>query len=620
MGRQEKDENEERGNWDNKWEYLLSLAGYAIGLGNVWRFPYLCYRNGGGAFLIPYLMMLFVVGIPAFLLESSVGQFSSSGCLTLYKVCPIFKGIGYTSVMVSLIASTYYSVIVAYPLIYLYYSLTSSVPWASCDNEWNTPDCLAATSFTEDFHERSWNSTNAVSAADEFFHNYVLEISPGIEEPDGLVWPTVFATAFVWAVVFLCIFRGVKVVGKVVWLTTTFPYVMLLILFVRGVTLPGAWEGIKYYIYPDLSKLTHYNIWADAAVQIFFSLGPGFGSVITMSSFNRFRNDSQRDALFIPVLNCATSIFAGFVVFSVLGFLAHMTGKSVADVPSAGPALAFIAYPEALSLLPLSPLWSVLFFLMLFFLGIGSVFVQIEAMTESLMDEFPRRRNRKGALTFVACLVMFLLALFCCTRGGMYVTLILDTYSATVPIIFACLCEVIVFSYIYGSGRVARDVEMMTNKPLNYFWYIMWLVLTPFCLLLIFLEVVVVVRPPEYRDSVSPSWVQAAGWMSAIASISTIPAYALWYLASAEGSLAKRMASAFTASPAWGPALESHRRAWDEYAKTHPLRHPLLHPRLRRSLWAGGAPPPSSTGVYPPKDGGRSLEMGVPLTNGTEGH
>ncbi|XP_064079570.1 sodium- and chloride-dependent neutral and basic amino acid transporter B(0+)-like [Macrobrachium nipponense] len=260
---------------------------------------------------------------------------------------------------------------------------------------------------------------------------------------------------------------------------------------------------------------------------------------------------------------------------------------------------------------------------MLFFLGIGSVFVQIEAMTASSWTS-SRSGGIASALTFVACLVMFLLALLCCTRGGMYVTLILDTYSATVPIIFACLCEVIVFSYIYGSGKVARDVEMMTNKPLNLFWYFMWLVLTPFCLLeLIFLEVVVVVRPPEYRDSVSPSWIQAAGWMSAIASISTIPAYALWYLVSAEGSFAKRMASAFTASPAWGPALESHRRAWANTPRLT-LCHPLLHPRLmRRNLWRGCAPPQSSSssaGVYPPKDGGRSLELGAPLTNGAEGH
>ncbi|XP_037773970.1 sodium- and chloride-dependent GABA transporter 1-like, partial [Penaeus monodon] len=339
--------------------------------------------------------MLMLVGLPLFLLESAVGQFSSSSCLTLYSVAPAFKGIGFSSLLVTLIASTYYSVVVAYPLVYLFHSFSSQLPWASCDNYWNSPRCAlsATTNFT--------NSTEtAVSAADEFFHNRVLEISSNIDDPGGFVWPIVNTTLFVWTFVFLCVFRGVKVVGKVVWFTSSFPFLMLIILFIRGVTLPGAWDGIYYYIYPDFSKLGDLKVWADAAVQIFFSIGTGWGSLATMGSFNKFRNNCLRDALFVPVLNCATSFFAGFVVFSVLGFMAHKTGTSVENVTAAGPALAFITYPEALSLMPFAPLWSVLFFLMLFFLGIDSIFVQIENLVMSVVDEFPVLRTKKGWVTF----------------------------------------------------------------------------------------------------------------------------------------------------------------------------------------------------------------------------
>ncbi|KAK7024560.1 hypothetical protein SK128_016326 [Halocaridina rubra] len=583
MGRE--DENNQRGNWDSKLEYFLSLLGYAVGIGNVWRFPYLCYRNGGGAFLIPYLLMLFLVGIPLFLLETAVGQFSSSGCLTLYNVCPVFKGIGYSSIMVTLIASTYYSVVVSYPLVYLFKSFATTLPWASCDNEWNTEGCVAPV----EIESVTNSSEHYVSSADEYFHNHILQISTGIDDPDGLVWPISLANLFIWTVVFLCIFRGVKVVGKVVYLTTLFPYVMLFILFFRGVTLPGAWEGILYYISPNFERLLDFRVWVDAAVQISFSLGPGFGSLITMSSFNRFHNDCQRDAILIPVLNCATSIFAGFVVFSVLGFMSVRTGVPIYEVNAAGPGLAFITYPEALSLMPLAPLWSVLFFLMLFFLGIGSIFVQCEAMVVSIVDEFPYLRRWKSFIAFSSSLFMFLAAQFCCSRGGMYVLHILDTYSATVPIILSCLCETIVFAFIYGSGRVTSDIQMMISKPISCFWYLMWLVFTPLVLLFIFFNTLVNLTPGSYQYYIFPDWAVRVGWLTASLSMGAIPLYMFYYMLVTEGSFTKRLKHSFTPSSSWGPALEHHREEWLNYNSRNPLRYHHLYPKYSRPLNAWSA-------------------------------
>lgn len=577
------DENQARGNWSSKWDYFLSLAGFAIGIGNVWRFPYLCYRNGGGAFLIPYLIMLLLVGIPLFFLESTLGQFSSSGCLSLYSVCPLFKGTGYASLMVTLIASSYYSVVVAYPIVFFFHSLTSKLPWASCGNDWNSLNCTTAQVMLESSQSNITERENLVSAADEFFHNYILEISPSITHMDGLVWPIVGATAFVWVFSFLCIFKGVKIVGKVVWFTTSFPFVMLFILFIRGVTLPGAWTGIEFYIYPKWEKLVTLKVWADAAVQIFFSLGPGFGSIITMGSYNKYRNNGLRDAVLVPVLNCCTSIFAGFVVFSVLGFMAHRTGTTVDKVTSAGPALAFITYPEALSLMPMAPLWSALFFAMLFFLGIDSVFVQIESMVASFTDEFPQYRSKRGWVTFFACLVMFIAALFCCTRGGMYVLQLLDWYSASQTIIVACLCEIIVFGFIYGAGRVVRDFQLMMRCQLPYFWYAAWVVVTPSLLLFIFINTLASNTLVSYRGEVFPDWVQGIGWCTAFVSMAAIPIYMAHYIISNnQGSIYKSICNGLRPTENWGPALAQHKQEWLKQCSiadaTHPT-HRLMYPK-----------------------------------------
>ncbi|XP_052567520.1 sodium-dependent proline transporter [Culex pipiens pallens] len=366
-----------RGSWASKTEFILSCMGYAIGIGNVWRFPYLCYRNGGGAFLVPYLLMLVLCGIPLFFLEVSLGQFAGTGCITVFKIAPLLKGAGMAIVVINFICTSYYNVIISYPILFLWKSFQAQLPWENCQNPWNTPRCVELGG-PEQLHMMMNNSLLSVSErlrtpADEFFHNEILQISDGIGSPGGIVWPLFVCNLLAWIVIYCCIINGVESVGKVVYFTATFPFVILAVLFVRGITLPGAAEGIRFYIMPQWSLLTDLRVWADAAVQIFFSLGPGWGGIINMASYNQFKNNAKFDALLIPVVNCGTSIFAGFVVFSVLGYMSHQTGLPVSAVATGGPGLAFVTYPEAVGMLPFPQLWASLFFVMLFLLGVDSM-------------------------------------------------------------------------------------------------------------------------------------------------------------------------------------------------------------------------------------------------------
>ncbi|XP_050721777.1 sodium- and chloride-dependent glycine transporter 2-like [Eriocheir sinensis] len=578
------DENKQRGNWSSNKDYILSLAGYAVGLGNLWRFPYLCYKNGGGAFLIPYLVMVVLVGVPLFLLESAVGQFSSSGFITLFSVSPMFRGVAYTKVLVNLIASSYYGMVVAYPVVFLVYSLGSSVPWESCDHPWNTPHCFTPgegegtrLSLLDSLNASSAQHDKLVFPADDFFHNKVLQISGGIGEPDGMVWYLVGASALVWCSALLCIIKGVKVLGKVVWFTATFPLVMLVILFARGVTLPGAWIGISYYIVPDFNRLLEPGVWVDAAVQVFYSFGAGWGTIPTMSSFSRFNNNCIRNSIIVPIINASTSIFAGFVVFSVLGFLSRELGTSVAEVTTAGPALAFVTYPQALAFMPMPSLWSLLFFLMLFFLGIDSAFVQMESLVVALVDAFPKLRSRRGLVALSVCLVIFLGSFFCCTRGGFYVLQLLDKYSVAPSLLPAAICEVLVLCYVYGGGRLIRDFEMMLGRELSVFWYICWVVLTPMILGAMFISTMGMGIDISYRGYVFPYWTHVLGWAIAVVCVLAIPVYIIYYLLSAKGTLSQRLWTGFTPSPSWGPALEHHRQEWMEYCALHPLPNRFFH-------------------------------------------
>lgn len=385
------DSENDRGTWSRQLDFFLSCVGYAVGLGNIWRFPYLCYRSGGGAFLVPYLLFLVICGMPLFFLEMSFGQFASLGPIAIWKICPLFKGLGYGMVIISAIVCIYYNVIIAWTLYYIYQSF--NVPWKTCGNVWNTENCVDSsgtlggtlssvnnsTFFNETSSDTMLNTSlliltngNKTTSGQEFWLFQVLRQSSGIESLGSLQLPLVLTLFIAWVVVFLCLQKGVKSSGKVVYFSATFPYLILVILLIRGLTLPGAWKGIAFYLSPRWEKLMTFKVWADAATQIFYSVGAAWGAILTMASYNKFSNNVYRDSLLIPLINCGTSIFAGLVVFSIIGFMAYETGKPIDKVVDEGPGLAFIVYPEAVSRLPLSPVWAILFFIMLFTIGLDS--------------------------------------------------------------------------------------------------------------------------------------------------------------------------------------------------------------------------------------------------------
>ncbi|KAJ8673949.1 hypothetical protein QAD02_005211 [Eretmocerus hayati] len=566
-----KDSNEpERGSWANKTEFLLSCAGYAIGMGNVWRFPYLCYRNGGGAFLVPYLLMLFLCGIPLFFLESSVGQFGSTGCITIFRMSPIFKGAGFAIVIVNVICTMYYNVIISYPLYFLVMSLRWKLPWEDCDNSWNTYSCLKLGSeayLDYNVSDKVRLIENTKTPADEFFHHHVLKISDSINHLGSIVWPLFICNLISWIVIFLCISNGVKTVGKVVYFTATFPFFILFVLFVRGITLPGAMDGILFYIMPKWSELLNLKVWADAAIQIFFSLGPGWGGIVNMASYNPFRNNNRMDSIFVPILNCGTSIFAGFVVFSVLGFMSHKTGLPVSSVATGGPGLAFVTYPEAITMLPFPQFWAVLFFFMLYLLGMDSCFVQIEAIISSVTDAYPTLRKHKHKVTVMSLLILFLGSIIFVTNGGMYILQMFDWYAASISVILICIVEVIVVGWTYGCENFVRDVEFMINEKLHWWWPLCWKYITPTILSFIFVTTIFFNTRLSYNGIDYPDWAIALGWCSCLISMICIPAYAAFFLLSREGTLEEKLRYGTAPTSKWGPAQKEDREKWEKVVK-----------------------------------------------------
>ncbi|KAG7472928.1 hypothetical protein MATL_G00114140 [Megalops atlanticus] len=537
----------QREKWASKMDFLLSVAGGFVGLGNVWRFPYLCYKNGGGAFLIPYTIFLFGGGLPVFFLEVALGQFTSEGGITCWeKLCPIFTGIGYASMVIVSLLNVYYIVILAWGLYYLFQSFRAELPWARCRHTWNTPSCVEDTVRKNRTLWLAASTTNFTSPVTEFWERNVLSISSGIEEVGSLKWDLALCLLAVWVICFFCIWKGVKSTGKVVYITATFPFVMLIVLLVRGLTLPGAAEGIKFYLYPNLSRLKDPEVWIDAGTQIFFSYAICLGAMTSLGSYNKYRYNCYRDCLLLGGLNSGTSFVSGFAIFSVLGFMAQEQGVDIADVAESGPGLAFIAYPKAVSMMPLPTFWAILFFIMLLLLGLDSQFVEVEGQITSLVDLHPsflRKGYRREIFIAVVCFISYLLGLTMVTKGGMYVFQLFDYYAASgVCLLWVAFFECIAVAWVYGADNFYDAIEDMIGYRPNPWMKWSWTVITPILCLGCFIFSLVKYKPLMYNKLYRyPDWAIGLGWFLALSSMICIPMVVVIKIIQSDGPLIERI-------------------------------------------------------------------------------
>uniref|UniRef100_A0AAV2M7J8 Transporter n=1 Tax=Knipowitschia caucasica TaxID=637954 RepID=A0AAV2M7J8_KNICA len=521
----------ERGKWASKTEFILSVAGAVIGLGNVWRFPYLCYKNGGGAFFIPYLLFLVTCGIPLFVLETGLGQYTSQGGIMCWrKVCPLFEGMGYASTMIIFYGCISYVVILAWAFFYLFSSFSGELPWAVCNNTWNSNLCVVLNDYNT-----TRNRTSSSSVI-EFWRKRVLNISYGIEEMGNIQWELCLCMLLSWTICYFCVWKGVRSTGKATYITATFPFAMLFVLLIRGLTLPGALHGIKYYLYPNPTRLADPQVWMDAGTQIFYSYAICLGILTTLGSYNKYNN------------NCysGTSFTSGVAIFSVLGYMSEKQGIDISSVAESGPGLVFIVYPQAITLLPFPQVWAVCFFTMIILLGIDGQFVGLESIMTSLTDVFPsqiRKGYRRELLLFLICALSFLIGLPLVSEGGAYLLQIFDHYVCSGPVLLLmAILQSVVIGWIYGAQRFSNNIaDMIGYKPLVLVQYC-WLYVTPAVCSGTFIFLLMKHSPLRFNNSyVYPKWAYSIGWFLATSSLVMIPFIMVCKLVHGKGNLWERI-------------------------------------------------------------------------------
>ncbi|PNJ31769.1 sodium- and chloride-dependent transporter XTRP3 isoform X3 [Pongo pygmaeus] len=477
--------------WANPLQFVFACISYAVGLGNVWRFPYLCQMYGGGSFLVPYIIMLIVEGMPLLYLELAVGQRMRQGSIGAWRtISPYLSGVGVASVVVSFFLSMYYNVINAWAFWYLFHSFQDPLPWSVCPLNGNH------TGYDEECEK--------ASSTQYFWYRKTLNISPSLQENGGVQWEPALCLLLAWLVVYLCILRGTESTGKI-------------------------------------EQLANPKAWINAATQIFFSLGLGFGSLIAFASYNEPSNNCQKHAIIVSLINSFTSIFASIVTFSIYGFKAtfnyenclkkvsllltntfdledgfltasnleqvkgylasaypskysemfpHIKNcslESELDTAVQGTGLAFIVYTEAIKNMEVSQLWSVLYFFMLLMLGIGSMLGNTAAILTPLTDsKIISSHLPKEAISGLVCLVNCAIGMVFTMEAGNYWFDIFNDYAATLSLLLIVLVETIGVCYVYGLRRFESDLKAMTGRAVSWYWKVMWAGVSPLLIVSLF--------------------------------------------------------------------------------------------------------------------------------------
>lgn len=431
-------EVESRGSFSSQRVFILAAVGSAVGLGNIWRFPYVAYENGGGAFLIPYLVALVTAGLPFLLMDYALGHRNrASAPLAFARLRRKLEVFGWWQVGICFMIAVYYAAVVAWAVRFTGFSVNQA--WG------DDPEAF-------------------------FFRDFLKAGDPGlsVQFVPGVLIPL----AIVWAVVLFVLILGVK--RGIGLLSTVFIPILLLAfvaLVVQALLLPGASVGLNAFFEPNWTVLTDPSVWAAAYGQIFFSLSVGFGIMITYSSYVGLSNNMTGSGLVVGLANSSFELLAGIGVFSALGFMAQASGVPVSEVATDGLGLAFIAFPAIISEAPAGALLGLLFFGSLVVAGLTSLVSVIEVVISAVRDKF--ELSRVAATMAVVLPSATISLIFFSTTSGVHVLDIVDHFINQFGILFVAVASTIAVAWAARAlPELAEHMNLNGSLRLGRTWYV----------------------------------------------------------------------------------------------------------------------------------------------------
>ncbi|WP_070378716.1 sodium-dependent transporter [Rhodococcus sp. WMMA185] len=464
--------------WSGRSVFILAAIGSAVGVGNIWRFPYVAYENGGGAFIIPYLFALLTAGIPFLFLDYALGhKFRGSPPLAFRRLHKRAETIGWWQVGICFVISVYYAVIVAWAIRYFFFS----------------------------FNE-TWGDNPSSFFSNEFLHqtdeaNVAFDFVPGVAFPLVVVWVLTLA---------VLIFGVQSGIGSLARLFVPLLIAMFVILVVRALFLQGAGTGLDAFFRPNWSALAHPTVWIAAYAQIFFSLSVAFGIMLTYSSYLGRKADLTHSGLVVAFSNSSFEILAGIGVFATLGYMANISGVAVNEVVSDGIGLAFIAFPAIMSTMPGGPLFGILFFGALVLAGFTSMISITQVVVAAIEDKFDI--GRVPAVLGVGGASALISLLFLPTTTGLNILDVLDSFASNIGIVGVALVATVVIAWVLRRLTSLEDhLNSLSSVKLGFSWRLFIGVITPAVLAYMLIDETIT-RIQEGYEGVPSVIVNTFGW------------------------------------------------------------------------------------------------------------
>ncbi|KAL4786933.1 hypothetical protein BJX76DRAFT_320116 [Aspergillus varians] len=442
-----------RDQWPSRAAFLLAAMGGCAGQGNLLRYPSVVYNNYGLQWFIPYLLAVFFVAIPALILEIAIGQAYRGGTVIAFNnINRRLKGVGIGPILVSFIVTQYFTVNLAWIMNYFRNSFTSPLPWEGRIDDFYMGDVIN----NVDPIDGSLSSDNTQVVA---YTKY-----PGV----ALLGETVGWSAFIWFLIWVSIFRGVGLTGRVVYWTMGLPIVTTIIFVGRSLSLENAGEGVRLLWATWRSdQLASGTVWQTAVGQVFFSTGIGFGYFTSYASYNTKHSNAVMDALIICGSNVLFENFAAFAVFGVVGYLRRWPDE---NERLGAFVVGFLTLPEAVLHMPGANFWAILLFFTLVVLGFSSAFVMLDAVATLVVDSGHVKLSRPSIVTILT-IISFLMCLPYCTEFGYYLLDGIDRWINNICLIFVVWSEVVSASTVYRWTDVADQTGLPGFITYNFAYF-----------------------------------------------------------------------------------------------------------------------------------------------------
>ncbi|UYV77998.1 SLC6A5 [Cordylochernes scorpioides] len=574
----------QREHWKTKHEFLLSCIGLSVGFGNVWRFPFLAYEHGGGSFLFIYAIFLFTIGSLLIFFEISIGQFTSQGPVEALHVSKAFRLFGLSGIIINFYIAFYYNVIMTYVFFYFYHSFMYPLPWSDCYQWWGaTKNCQKKTCIraksshqgltdlfpaisSRNYSHKYLNcGTNSKTPSEEFWEIYVLGKTKNIYDLGYLKWNLVIPYLLSWGVVFFFIYRGINSAGKLVYFTALSPFILLAVLGGFAGIQDGATNGLVFFFFPRWEMVANFSMWHRAMEQVLYSVGIAMGGLVAFGSYNQFHERNLLTSVVLVSADFIGSLLGGILNFCVIGNLAHRLDTDIDKVLNQGLGLAFVTYPEALSHIWFPNLWSILFFLTMFLLGIDSQFGMLQAQMTTIYDRFHGLRAFKTRVSMFICLVYFLFGLVFVTQGGIHVLTFVDSFGGSLPLLTAGFLEVSSVMWGYGWRLYFRDMEFMQRIRFPIYVQVLVGIFLPLVLIGLLTAGMIGTKITDMNKDPYRPGLQGLGILMTISCV--VPPLVYFLM-----SLVFWPQAAFKLNPKFGPKDPTIYKEWKDYIAEHPLK------------------------------------------------